>query len=511
MPRRAPANIRATSLSTRGTWALEELRAFQFYQERLSVGVKIGSSTCPFWHKMVPQSSQTFPAVKHMAVAVASLYESIDQAPNNGSAPLSKQSLSLRQCNLAIRELISSIKKTTPKEVLLTTCVLLIWFELLRSRPGASYKYLRLGLAMLQQNIDDALGIMTDASLAALLGSRPMNIILSSMYAKITATAQYAGWGLNQWYHEGADKQLDLGYLDSLLPKSFGSIFQLWSLSEVLRMTCQKILQNLSNRAYIPPTHPLAIALNEKVRIFIEGHISMDGIHCPFPDPQPRILSTLFNVLHIAINCQITTNDESSFDDYTPQFREIVRTLRDAIMQCSAVKFNDYLSFVPFGVWSTDRLYFVASNCRDPTVRREAIDVLLSHRRREACLDGWTAGKLAERKMEIEERGLDQVKSCLDIPPSRRIRIHDATFDPATSEVVFRYMFAPYDDASCHLYAERISWPVRVHNLAVDEAPMINQLLQAHKLFLKAPAGDAVGGTLQPMIYRDQPVEVAAE
>jgi hypothetical protein len=114
-------------VSTRKTWAPGEIRGFQFFQERFAAGLKANGAAGPFWEVSVPQSSEAYPAVRHMTVAIASLQENLEKVhlkDSNEAGPLPK--MSLEQCNLAIQELTASVKKTTPKEVMLTTCILLI-------------------------------------------------------------------------------------------------------------------------------------------------------------------------------------------------------------------------------------------------------------------------------------------------------------------------------------------------------------------------------------------------
>lgn len=134
------------------------------FQERFAAVLKANGAAGPFWNELIPQSSETHPAVKHMAVAIASLQENLEKVhlgDNNDGGP--QPSMSLEQCNLAIQELIASVHKTTPNEVMLTTCILLIWFELLRANPRASSKYLDLGIGMLQKPKADILHLLTNA------------------------------------------------------------------------------------------------------------------------------------------------------------------------------------------------------------------------------------------------------------------------------------------------------------------------------------------------------------
>lgn len=203
--------------------------------------------------------------------------------------------------------------------------------------------------------------------------------------------------------------------------------------------------------------------------------------------------------------CLITDNDEMAYDTCIPQFREIVHVLRAGLEKVAELHpTKGRLTIMPFGLWAVSRLYFVASNCRDPWTRRDAIDLLFKYPRREAAIDGWTAWKIAKYKMEIEENNLGTLNSCTDIPRSSRIRIHDAKFDATTRHVILRYMYAPYDETVCSIEERRIEWLEKVNDLAADEEEMVNEMLQVHALFLKASPKHAPSGVIEPMYYEDE-------
>lgn len=82
--------------------------------------------------------------------------------------------------------------KTTPKEVILTMCILLIWFELSRANPRASSKYMDLGIGMLQKPKADVLHLLTDAKAVGFIGPLAgTSQILEALFSEIAATEQY--------------------------------------------------------------------------------------------------------------------------------------------------------------------------------------------------------------------------------------------------------------------------------------------------------------------------------
>ena len=91
-------------LSTRETRAWRVVR-FLILSERFAAGLRVTGAASPFWDELIPQRSETYPAVKHMAVAIPSLQENLEKVDLNDSkneaAPL--PSMSLEQCNLTYR------------------------------------------------------------------------------------------------------------------------------------------------------------------------------------------------------------------------------------------------------------------------------------------------------------------------------------------------------------------------------------------------------------------------
>ena len=143
------------------------------------------------------------------------------------------------------------------------------------------------------------------------------------------------------------------------------------------------------------------------------------------------------------------------YDDYRQDFEFIVSQctkLLDIDTKDGAMSqqlFGLHLGYIP-------PLFFTATRCRDPVIRRQAITVLHDSRRRERVWDSCAAARVAERVMTIEERGL-LVSECHDVPRSNRIMLINQAFDTETYTTHVQFKRAPWNDAAL-LEEEMIYW-----------------------------------------------------
>ena len=130
-------------------------------------------------------------------------------------------------------------------------------------------------------------------------------------------------------------------------------------------------------------------------------------------------------------------HNEKALDTHTEDFRQILFWCQDYVrcgtQDVSPIKFSFQLDLgivhICFGV---------ASRCRDPFVRRQAIRQLRASRRREGLWDSHMAANIAERIVAIEEQGLGEVRTSHDVPESRRIQILRVKYDANGSAHVSR-------------------------------------------------------------------------
>jgi hypothetical protein len=130
-------------------------------------------------------------------------------------------------------------------------------------------------------------------------------------------------------------------------------------------------------------------------------------------------------------------NDLTFCDNFTFVFEKI-NTLAEGILR----HYDNKSSRVPlfpmdFGIVGS--LYLVASQCRDPLIRRKSIALLYSAWIQEGVWNSFLAARVAEKVVEAEERGLATVKSCSDVP--ERFRVFDVypIYDPVHRRTIVRY------------------------------------------------------------------------
>lgn len=93
------------------------------------------------------------------------------------------------------------------------------------------------------------------------------------------------------------------------------------------------------------------------------------------------------------------------------------------------------IKFMCVDISITAPLFFVATKCRDPFLRREAAHLILSPRR-ESTWHTLGAAAIAKRVIAIEEQGLHHVNVAQDVPESSRIcSIRPSKIDVVTNRV----------------------------------------------------------------------------
>jgi hypothetical protein len=121
-----------------------------------------------------------------------------------------------------------------------------------------------------------------------------------------------------------------------------------------------------------------------------------------------------------------TFQSEMVFDEYLPQFARIVALGRYvAESKKDTLTFGKILHHPKFDSAMILPLYLVASRCRDPMLRRQALDVLAVGPRQEGVWNGRILMSVAEKIIETEE-GDRKVERCDDIPAHDRIMLMEA-------------------------------------------------------------------------------------
>jgi hypothetical protein len=85
-------------------------------------------------------------------------------------------------------------------------------------------------------------------------------------------------------------------------------------------------------------------------------------------------------------------------------------------------------------------LYFIATKCRHPALRKRALGLLKSTHRQEGLLNSMTTGLVAQRVVQIEEEKLGKITSAEDIPAWARVTGVVVEFDPQKRRASITYV-----------------------------------------------------------------------
>ena len=102
--------------------------------------------------------------------------------------------------------------------------------------------------------------------------------------------------------------------------------------------------------------------------------------------------------------------------------KQIDTSIIEARWKTSGVFISAPNATLSFSLGIVDPLYEVCARCRDPGLRRRALDLLARHPRQECVWSSWSAWKVGKFLMRLEEEGAEtQPRESSDIPAERRV------------------------------------------------------------------------------------------
>lgn len=170
-----------------------------------------------------------------------------------------------------------------------------------------------------------------------------------------------------------------------------------------------------------------------------------------------------YTVISIRMQDSAAIWNEMWWDDHYQSFAEIVRlaervyspiaTPSSNSNQCHRQSFTMDLGIVGC-------LYDTARVCRDPVLRRRAIQLLRQSPCREGLWDSHLAASTATRQMELEEACAGEVKQAQDVPGWARIITVVPRFEPDQNcaSVVYTRQRVDSEDLEPRQFFEVIEW-----------------------------------------------------
>ena len=436
-----PTGVVQLSVDVPGDY--NERRGYHFFRLK-SLGEILGQQDAEFWKSLFLQASYTQPAIKHALIAVASVHESLElsegDVARNEAVAQKKRVFSLKHYNKAIQLLIND-KRKSPNQLCtaLVICVLFIVFEGFSSNYPACALHLENGLALLDQ-WSSARELPRKSGDDLIYSEDLINDRVAPILVRCTAQAATFA---DSRIHAGRYSTYPVLPSAPVLPPRFDSFTKAReALDNVMRWTLLTV--NSSEPSSGPETGAmLARTLEDWRQAFsplpkgTETKLEHHGFRAA------RCMQIHYLVAFIIINTYLS-DDETVFDKYIDQFGTIVNEAQKLLSTDGGVDEQYKLSFsFDFGV--TPPLYFTASRCRDPLIRRRALALMRLSHRMQGPWNSEHSAKCAEEIIRIEEAGDGLVKSCEDVPEKSRLRKVSADVQHENECIKMVYVHAPYD------------------------------------------------------------------
>ncbi len=138
---------------------------------------------------------------------------------------------------------------------------------------------------------------------------------------------------------------------------------------------------------------------------------------------------------------------ETQCDPLLPEF-EVTVSCGEQIVDC-LLRNPRLQSVISYDTGYVTCIFFAATRCRDPRLRRRAISVLKALPRQEGIWKSSSAAKIAEQLIHLEEAGLDteNINCAADVPEQKRIWQMDGSLGPDAASMTAQ--FCGFSPGSC--------------------------------------------------------------
>ncbi|MCJ1424770.1 hypothetical protein MMC29_002658, partial [Sticta canariensis] len=387
----------------------EERRCFAFF--RGHTVLNFGIYDAGFWDGLLLQISHTEPAVHHGVVALASLHEAFSCVTEYKSGI---DEYSLKQYNKSLGGLYRYISSAKDKslEIVMICCILFTLFESFRGDYDSAGKHLQSGLKILS-------------------GSRLDPRSLKTLHDDILPVLFKLRVQARPFFDMEFNLDCPLNTVAVCVPKRFSSLREarnmFYSIMNLVLDFCRFKIQVLhkceiqsgKQAETLLEQQTYYASLLEQWEAGFDDLLSRLSISMDSKDKNVAILSKLHHATVTTMLEFTITNSICNFDRLLPRFQRIVSLAKSLI---EATEGTDIL-WVELWVDASIRapLFFVATKCRDPSLRREAAR-LISSSGRKSTWHSRAAATIAERVIEIEEERLPFVNVARDVPEFSRLK-----------------------------------------------------------------------------------------
>ncbi|OAQ70925.2 C6 zinc finger domain-containing protein [Pochonia chlamydosporia 170] len=390
----------------------QEVRALQFFVERTAVqfGTFVPDD---LWSSRVLQLAHSNKCIRHALVALSSYHERYWSRDVGGETPYG-----LRQYNLAISDLVKSgADRPSYLHIQLVSCTIFICIEILRRNINNAIYLFKYGCRMIE-------GAMKQARKGGYIGGatgisiEPILRLVEAFFARISTQVFLAIGG--DIDHKLAD------IISPMLKIRSATMARKITLSSIqeARDTLLKLALQYRRDMTMAQSKALGVRFDSWIEAFDEFRKTIDKNTLNATDRRAFALLELhkrYLYINIAALNQPDREDPSMWDLWTDKFREMIEFAVEAGGFDAAEAPTDQQPQFYMEIGILPALFFLSAKCRDPEVRRRAIEIMESNHIQEGIWNSEMAAKVAKKVMALEE-GEFMVKSSNDIDDLARVR-----------------------------------------------------------------------------------------
>ena len=371
--------------------------------------------------------SQTVPAVRHAATALALLHRSyLDgdftstnlargaQAPSFIKERQIVQDTALFHYTRAIQLLLSKSTAHRGNDKIVTVllaCYLFISFGHLAGCDVQAMQHLQSGV-QLSRTLMKELGL--EGGLSGQIISSDSHTFISQVASQIRRLDMQAVMFLTDWTPVGVRPASSVH-----IPRSCDLFLSVHEAADNLLPLLARAMDLFNTEHLYPENHAEPVYLQATYILLdmqswmsrFEPMLQLQNCNPNLGDATPDTypLATLLHVQYIVgtilLQC-LVPDREIKYDLFKPQFEQCVVLAKSVMVAYEQHSDSMKPTFTP-EVGILPVLYMIGAKCRNPQIRREVVKILRRRLIREAVWNSKFAAKVIERIIDIEENGMD--------------------------------------------------------------------------------------------------------
>ena len=391
-----------------------ESRCFDFFRS-VCVPKSTTFGGSEFWLRRVLQMSHSEPAIKHATLALSSLHRNceLEHLPQPDHKPQS----SLLYYSRAVSQTKSLLSQNTGNiEKLLVLCVLFICYENMAGNFPAAQMHLQNGLCILSES-------QKSSSEGQPISRQVMPDDILHTFSRIDFQAMIFN-DSRAFYPFSTTPMSEPGPI----PSTFSSIAQAqYHLFEHFKW--RVVEEEVYHDAGIQPRPLSQSLLRSRLTTWETSFAALqlcqrEGL----PTAEMKhglIITQIYYELLTVLSSTFLARMEISFDACYANFERMLTLIESLPVLLDSDPATIDKSVSPKSVsfeWGVIApLFVIITRCRDPLLRRQALARLYSLHRLEGVWDSLGAARVAERVVEIEEEGLENIRTADDISNEKRV------------------------------------------------------------------------------------------